>query len=185
MSDEGAARPADGPWTVAAAQETLAALELRGRLLCHVALELASNAPLIVGQTPWRWVRVSNIAGGTFAGERLSGKILQSGADWAQQGTDADQTPVSHLDVRSLWQTGDGAMIHVTYHGRVAIPNEHWETYRDLAQVERLSPSSYYFRINPLFETADPRYAWLNRCLAIGMGKRVRSGVLYKIFEIL
>lgn len=164
--------------------DELASLELTGRLLCHVNIELARDAPLIVGQTPWRWLRVSNISGGCFEGQRLTGKILPSGGDWAEQGQDAAGRSTSHLDVRSLWQTENGALIHVTYNGRVVIPAELIEEYRDLASVGRLDPARYYFRTLPLFQTADMRYAWLNNLVAVGLGKRTASGVLYKIFEI-
>jgi hypothetical protein len=170
---------------VANAIAQLADLELGSRLLCHVALELERDAPLVVGQTPWQWLRVSNIGGGRFQGERLRGELLNSGADWAFQGQDANGTPVSQLDVRSLWRTDDGALIHVTYHGRVVIPQAKWDQYRDLGRVADMSPAEYYFRTLPLFQTADARYTWLNNIVSVGMGKRTQTGVLYKIFEIL
>ena len=163
----------------------LAELNLQGRLLCHVALKLADDAPIIVGQTPWLWRRVSHIAGGRFDGERVRGDVMNSGADWASQGQDANGTPVSQLDVRSLWRTDDGALIYVTYDGRVAVPPATWDEYRDLSRVADISPTRYYFRIIPLFQTADPRYTWLNSIVSVGMGKRTRNGVHYKIFEIL
>jgi hypothetical protein len=36
-----------------------------------------------------------------------------------------------------------------------------------------VDPKSYYFRLNPLLETANVRYDWLNRVVAIGIGHRV------------
>ncbi len=35
-----------------------------------------------------------------------------------------------------------------------------------------VDPASYYFRIAPMFETAAPKYDWLNRILAVGVGHR-------------
>ena len=35
------------------------------------------------------------------------------------------------------------------------------------------------------FETAAPRYAWLNRIIAIGTGSRPPEGPVYDIFEVL
>jgi len=35
---------------------------------------------------------------------------------------------------------------------------------------EAVDPERYYFRINPLFETAATTYDWLNRILAVGIG---------------
>lgn len=163
----------------------LAPLQLSGRILCHVALELASDSPIIIGQTPWMWRRVSHIVGGSFTGDRVRGEVMNSGADWALQGQDAQGTPVSQLDVRSLWRTHDGAIVYVTYGGRVAIPPKEWDEYRDLQRVEGISPTRYYFRTLPLFQTADTRYSWMNGIVTVGLGKRTRTGVYYKIFEIL
>lgn len=49
---------------------------------------------------------------------------------------------------------------------------------------EAVDPSSYYFRINPLFETAAPTYEWLNRILAVGIGHRLSDGPIYSVFEL-
>jgi hypothetical protein len=57
-----------------------------------------------------------------------------------------------------------------------------------IARVERgeaVDPSLYYFRINPMFETAEPKYSWINRILAIGIGYRRADGPVYSIFELL
>jgi hypothetical protein len=37
----------------------------------------------------------------------------------------------------------------------------------------------------PVFETADPRYAWLNAVLAVGCGERVAGGVRHFIYAII
>jgi len=50
---------------------------------------------------------------------------------------------------------------------------------------EAVDPSSYYFRINPLFETAAEKYDWLNRVVAVGIGHRRADGPVYSIFEVL
>ena len=48
-----------------------------------------------------------------------------------------------------------------------------------VARIERgevVDPTSYYFRINPLFETANANYDWLNRVVAVGVGHRRADG---------
>jgi hypothetical protein len=50
---------------------------------------------------------------------------------------------------------------------------------------EAIDPSSYYFRINPMFETAAAPYDWLNRVLAVGIGSRRPDGPVYSVFELL
>ena len=54
-----------------------------------------------------------------------------------------------------------------------------------LERGEGVDPESYYFRISPLFETAAPRYAWLNKIVAIGTGHRLAGGPVYSVFEVL
>ena len=57
-----------------------------------------------------------------------------------------------------------------------------------VARIEKgevVDPNSYYFRLNPLFETANARYDWLNRVIAIGIGHRLADGPIYSIFEVL
>ena len=54
-----------------------------------------------------------------------------------------------------------------------------------LERGEQVDPESYYFRINPMFETASEKYAWLNNILAIGTGHRFSDGPTYNLFEVL
>ena len=154
------------------------------RFLCEVTIELDAAAPLAVGPSPWRNRRVSDIAGGRFEGPRLSGSVRRSGADWSEGGRAVDGGIATALDVRSLWQTDDGALIYVTYGGRLVIPATTAEAFRDPVKLEALSPSAYYFRICPLFETAAESYTWLNEIVAVGMGRRTPSGVVYRVFQV-
>jgi hypothetical protein len=64
------------------------------------------------------------------------------------------------------WVTDDSALIHVTFTG-----------VRDDA--------NHYFRTLPRFETAAPKYAFLNRLLAVGIGEAHRDGPVHTIEEIL
>ncbi len=54
-----------------------------------------------------------------------------------------------------------------------------------LDKGEAVDPASYYFRMNPMFETSTPKYDWLNRIIAIGTGHRLPDGPIYSIFEVL
>jgi hypothetical protein len=54
-----------------------------------------------------------------------------------------------------------------------------------LERGEAVDPERYYFRISPLFETAAPRYDWINRVIAVGIGHRLAEGPVYSIFEVL
>lgn len=159
-------------------------LSLSGKFLCEVRIFLEEDSPITVGQSPWRNRRISNIVGGQFDGPQLKGDVVPSGADWSELGLDGDGNALIALDVRSAWQTGDGATIYVTYGGRFVIPGEHMEIFADPSRIDALDPSNYYFRTNPVFETSDDRYAWLNSIIAVGLGKRTREGVAYRIYQI-
>jgi hypothetical protein len=49
---------------------------------------------------------------------------------------------------------------------------------------ETVDPGEYHFRINPTFFTSDPRYEWLNRVVAFGLGQRLPVGPVYNVFEL-
>jgi hypothetical protein len=132
----------------------------------------------IIGPAPGSIRRVGAVSGGLFEGERLSGEVLDSGNDWQTVRSDGAVT----LDVRLVLRTVDEAMIGMTYRGiRHGSPDI-------LARIDRgetVDPATYYFRIAPFFETAAPKYEWLNRLVAIGIGHRTAEGPIYSLFELL
>jgi Protein of unknown function (DUF3237) len=132
---------------------------------------------LVVGQTPNAFRRIGVIQGGSFEGERLSGEVV-SGNDWQAVRTDS----CIKLDVRLVLRTTDGALIVMTYQCLRAGPPSVIEK---LDKGEGVDPRSYYFRMNPMFETSAPQYDWLNRIIAVGTGHRLPDGPIYSIFEIL
>jgi len=86
------------------------------------------------------------------------------------------------LDVRLTLRTDDEAMIYMTYRGLRHGPAE---VMQRLNAGEPVDPSSYYFRMTPIFETASQRYAWLNGIVAVGVGRREPTGPVYQIHEVL
>jgi hypothetical protein len=105
------------------------------------------------------------ITGGSFEGERVRGKVLPGGGDWVTKRADG----VFELDLRITLETDDGALIHMTFDG-----------IRDDG-----APGAPYFRTLPRFETADAKYAFLNRLLAVGVGEISAAGPVHVIEEIL
>jgi hypothetical protein len=132
----------------------------------------------VLGETPSGRRRIDTVAGGRFEGERLRGEILPGGADALLTRGDGSVRP----DVRLLLRTDDGALIFMTYSGVRHGPPE---VMRRLAEEEEVGADEYYLRTTPRFETASARYAWLNRIIAVGVGRRIRGGAEYDIFEIL
>jgi hypothetical protein len=134
--------------------------------------------PLNIGASPAGDRRVGVLSGGTFEGERLRGRVLDGGSDWLTVRTDGSWT----MNVRAVLETDDGALIGMFYQGVRRGPPE---ILAKIARGEDVDPESYYFRVNPLFETASPKYAWLNGLVTIGVGHRQAAGPLYSIFEVL
>lgn len=157
---------------------------LKAQALCTVDIRLDDDAPIPLGRSPWRNRRVSYIAGGTIEGPRLKGEVLAGGGDWSELGQGPDGAALTLVDVRSIWKTHDGAMVYVTYSGRLVIPAAALGDFRDPGRVESLPDDAYYFRIQPTFETADERYAWLNALVAVGYGRRTAKGVRYRVFGL-
>ena len=118
------------------------------------------------------------VAGGRFEGPRLRGKVLPGGGDWTLLRSDG----VLELDLRVTLETDDGALIHMTSFGLRHGPAE---VIAALGRGERVDPSAYYFRTTPRFESAHPKYSFVNRLLAVSSGDRRAEGPIYTIHELL
>ena len=135
--------------------------------------------PLVmVGATPGVNRRIGLVSGGSFNGERLSGEVIDGGSDWQAVRADGSTT----LDVRLVLKTDDDAVIVMTYGG---VRHGPADVIARMEGGEAVDPASYYFRINPRFETAAATYDWLNRILAVGIGHRQPDGPIYSVFEVL
>jgi hypothetical protein len=130
-----------------------------------MTLHLTTEPTQDIGLGP-RGMRVTfPISGGSFVGDRLQGKVLPGGDDWTVKRADG----VLELDLRITLETDDGALIYMTFEGM-----------RDDG-----APGAPYFRTLPRFETAEPRYSFLNRLLAVGSGEARAEGPVHVIEEIL
>jgi hypothetical protein len=133
--------------------------------------------PVVVGSTPYGERRIIPILGGSFAGPRLSGKILPGGADWQIVRTD----DTAELEARYTLQTDDGALIYVLNQG---IRSGSKEVMGRLARGEKVHPSEYYFRTRPVFETGAPKYQWLHGIVAVATGERLPNQVIITVYEV-
>ncbi|MDE2516053.1 MAG: DUF3237 domain-containing protein [Rhodospirillales bacterium] len=143
-----------------------------------MTLALAVSGSQTIGDTPIGARRIGLVAGGSFTGERLSGTVLPSGTDWIVRRADG----VTVLDVRLVLETADKAMIAMTYRGLRHGPAD---VMARLDRGEAVDPAAVYFRTSVIFETAAPRYDWLNRIIAVGTGRRPPEGPVYDVFEVL
>ena len=127
-----------------------------------ILLQLATAAIQDVGSTPRGRLFIFPILGGSFEGDRLRGKVLAGGGDWATATADG----VFELDLRATLEADDGALIYLTFTG-----------VRD--------DGRQYLRTLPRFETAAPQYDFLNRLLAVGIGEIRPDGPVHIIEELL
>jgi hypothetical protein len=132
-----------------------------------------------VGPTPAGHRRIVPVSGGKFHGERLRGDILpHAGSDLLVERADG----AFQQDVRLALRTDDDALILMTYRG---VRHSSPEVAARIARGESVAPTDYYLRTAPCFETASPKYDWLNRIVAVGVGERLPKGASYEVFEIL
>jgi hypothetical protein len=118
--------------------------------LCTAIVEVEPTLP--VGAGPAGARSVSAISAVTIVGERLKATLAgPAAADWM-----ARAGAIGIIDVRMTVRTDDGALIYITYGGRLDLSNP--------AQ----GITAY---VAPLFETGDERYAWLNKIQGVGKAK--------------
>jgi hypothetical protein len=142
---------------------------------------LAADVPRIVdlGATPQGSRRIATVTGGTFKGERLQGTLQPApGGDWILVRPDG----ATILDVRVTLETDDRQLIYMSYRG---VRHGPAEVMARLAKGEAVDPASYYFRTTPVFETASPKYDWLNRIVSVATGRREARGPVYEVYEVL
>jgi hypothetical protein len=53
-----------------------------------------------------------------------------------------------------------------------------------IAKGEDVPADRYYFRITPVFETGCQKLAWINKLIAVGVGKKSSTAVTYDIFAV-
>jgi Protein of unknown function (DUF3237) len=132
--------------------------------LCTATITLKD--PMVLPNTPSGTRTIVEVSAAKLEGERLSGTMKGAAtADWATIGPDMTCT----LDVRSTFETHDGAIVFSYYRGRI-----------DFSKPPGASP----VYAAPLFETGDERYAWLNRIQAVSKGKLDGTTLTYEIAEV-
>ena len=149
--------------------------EPRPEFVGEVEAEVA--APVVVGSGPIGERRIVPILGGRVTGPRLEGEILPGGAD--NQLIRADG--VTEIVARYTLRLTDGALVQVVNRGvRHAAP----EDMARLLRGEWVPPERVYFRTSPVFETAAPAHAWLQRSLFLGLGERQPNLVKVRLFAV-
>ncbi len=121
--------------------------------------------PIAIAGTNGTRVTVT-VTEATFVGPKINAAAVTgvAGADWPLVRSDGTLL----LEVRLNLRTEDGADIYMTYSG-IGTP---------------IGDGLFTIRIAPQFQTGDPRYAWLNNVMGIGIGQSNPTGVIYDIYAV-
>lgn len=132
--------------------------------LCTIDLVLAEEQ-LFVGDGPAGLRVIAEATTATVTGDQFSGTLKGgAGADWLTvAGT------VGTIDARMTIETDDGALVYLSYGGRM-----------DLSS----GPGGAPLYTAPRFETGDLRYAWLNLIQAVAKGTLDGSSLHYEVAEV-
>lgn len=140
-------------------------------------LEVLLGPVLDVGVTPQGHRRVVPIRGGRFSGPRLSGVVLDGGADrqivhpggWVR------------VEAHYTLQATTGELISIVSRGVRHGPPE---VMADLAAGGSPDPDSYRFRTAISFEAASSGHDWVNHLVAVGSATRTPSAVHLDVYEV-
>lgn len=144
-------------------------------LVCQLQVDLGPIREMGPGRAGQR--RIIPIIGGTVTGPKLSGRILNVGADW--QTIFANST--AELDTRYAFETDDGAVIEVCNYGYRHGPPA---VIAAIARGEDVPHDNYYMRTHARLETGDARYDWVNQTLFVGTGKREAARVIVDLYAL-
>ena len=143
--------------------------------VCTLFVDLDPIREMGAGRAGQR--RIIPIVGGRVEGDRLSGRILNLGADWQT----VFEGGLAELDTRYAMETDDGATIEIINFGFRHGPQE---VLAAVARGEEVDPTQYYMRTHARLETGDTKYAWVNKTLFLGVGARTKEAVKVDLYAI-
>ena len=144
----------------------------------EIKIKVEAGKGLEAGNTPKGLRRMIPITGGHFEGPGINGTVTAGGYDFQLLRNDN----VMEIDARYVLQTDDGALITIVNRG---LRHADVEVMQQMADDIEVSPSSYYFRSVPLFETGSKKYDWLNKTVFVASGIRKPAEVIISVFKIL
>ena len=118
------------------------------------------------------------IKGGSFEGPNIKGTVIAGGYDFQLLRDDN----VMEIDARYVLQADNGVLITIVNRG---LRHADAEVMQQMANGIEVSPSLYYFRSVPQFETGDKKFDWLNRTVFVANGIRKPAEVIISVFKVL
>ncbi len=145
------------------------------RPLATLSLTVDFAAVVAIGATRAGHRGIAPVTGGRCEGERLKASV-RPGHDWFVGRADG-----LAIDVRLTLDSDDGATLYLTYTGAMRAAPDAMARFR---RGELLAAAEYDLQVVARFECGDPRYAWLNDALVVGIGEQTPGGPVYHLFEI-
>ena len=130
-----------------------------------------------VGRGPSGTRTVGAIGEGWVKGDRINGRLVGPGADWAVLGTDG----YAQIDVRTQVHTDDGADVFIQYNGSLELTEPVVAAL--LGDGETNFGENYWFT-HVRLESGAAQYQWVNRTIFVGHGRATPDGVEYEIYRL-
>ena len=147
--------------------------KLETRLLATLRGQI--SAPTPIGER----LLIFNVESAEIVGPRLNARVIAPSGDWIKIQSNGNW----QLDVRLLFETGNGDHIFCYYTGRLKADEQLSER---IAKGERIPGKDMYFRSTPYFETSAKDYLWLNDIVCVGAMREFGGGeAVYDLFEVL
>ncbi len=140
--------------------------------------DMVLDAPIPVGPGPLGNRQILRVAEGKVEGPRLKAHTLAMTGDYLLLRSDG----VGELDVRSSMKTDDDQFIYMHYRG---LMHARPEIIQAAFAGQPIAPADLYFRMAAFFETASPKYAWLNKILAVGNAQVAMPRLLAALYVVL
>jgi len=144
----------------------------------EIKIKVEAGKGLEAGNTPKGFRRMIPISGGSFEGPDIKGAVIPGGYDFQLLRSDN----VMEIDARYVLQTDDGELITIMNRG---MRHADVDVMQQMADGIEVSPSLYYFRSIPQFETGSKKYDWLNKTVFVASGVRKPAEVIISVFKIL
>ncbi|MBC8241422.1 MAG: DUF3237 domain-containing protein [Alphaproteobacteria bacterium] len=150
---------------------------LRTTFLGELKIEMAGSH--IFGATPMGQARrIDYFESGHLKGPKIDAQIVRGSADALLHRFDGVIQP----NVRLSLEISGGHHLFTQSQGyRHAAP----AVMERIAQGQTVSPEEVYLRTAIFFETDSKAHDWLNRTVAIGVGRREPQAAVYDVYEVL
>jgi hypothetical protein len=137
------------------------------------------DPPVVIGNGPEGLRRFIPIAGGTFAGPLLNGKVVPGSGDWQVVRPDG----ALKVEARYTLETTAGTLVAVNNRGiRHAAP----DVMAKLAQGVPVAANTYYFRTSATFEApVGSECDWVNRTIFVATAEREPNAAIIHFFRLL